>query len=130
MCSLQRVPESPHPIPHDHAGHTKEIKQNLTLLRIDVGRCSDSVGWGGGGGRRVHCNEVHYVNNVGGAMPPNLKFGGGGGGGGGRSPAPAPPPPPPPPLSYAYIYSQTSLIRTPVIRAPPSTGQLVCPILC
>ena len=29
-----------------------------------------------------------------------------------------------------YWYSQTSLIRTPVIRAPPSTGQLICPILC
>ena len=26
------------------------------------------------------------------------------------------------------LYSQTSLIRTPVIRAPPSTGQLICPI--
>ena len=27
-------------------------------------------------------------------------------------------------------YSQTSLIRTPVIRAPPSTGQLILSILC
>ena len=28
------------------------------------------------------------------------------------------------------VYSQTSKIRTSKIRAPPSTGQLICPILC
>ena len=34
-------------------------------------------------------------------------------------------------ITRAYtVYSQTSLIRTPVIRAPPSTGQLICLILC
>ena len=28
------------------------------------------------------------------------------------------------------LYSETSLIRTPVIRAPPSAGQLILSILC
>ena len=32
--------------------------------------------------------------------------------------------------NFGISYSQTSLIRTPVIRAPPSTGQLICFILC
>ena len=33
-------------------------------------------------------------------------------------------------LEWQFLYSRTSKIRTPKIRAPPSTGQLICPILC
>ena len=33
-------------------------------------------------------------------------------------------------LESCPYYSRTSKIQTPKIWAPPSTGQLICPILC